>query len=233
MNYWQQNRLPLSWRPKNTTNLWMGVDTEKNFLTNPIDKWQGVEINYKHNSDGFRTHELSDFLGKKVNIAVGCSFTEGVGLPVENVWPSILEQKLGIPLLNLGLGGGSTDTAARILTNIAGLFQIKKVFVLWPSIHRFEFYDEIKNEIGARGPWDTNKNYIWNMSNSNSLQRLYKNKNIVDLLANQYGFEVIELTVENVINTIPNVDPARDNKHFGITPNIKLAEWFLSLIKSQ
>ena len=71
------------------------------------------------------------------------------------------------------------------------------------------------------------------MSNSNSLQRLYKNKNIVDLLARQYGFEVIELTVENVTNTIPNIDPARDNKHFGITPNIKLAEWFLSLIKSQ
>jgi hypothetical protein len=211
----------------------MDNDNEKNFAANPITKWQGIEISYKYNSDGFRTHEFSDFLCKKVNIAVGCSLTEGVGIPIENVWPSILEQKLGIPLLNLGLGGGSTDTVARIITNISGLFQIEKVFVLWPDKHRFEFYDEDRNSIVPIGSWNASDNYLWNMSNSNSLQRLYKNKNILDLLSKQHGFEVIEITVENALETISRVDPARDDRHFGITPNIKLAEWFLSLIKAQ
>ena len=211
----------------------MAADNEKNFADNPIVKWQGVKISYQYNANGFRTHELSDFLGKEVNIALGCSFTEGVGVPIENAWPSLIEQKLNMPLLNLGLSGGSTDTVARILTNIAGLFKIKQVFILWPETHRFEFYDEHKNEIYCRGPWNTSENYIWNMSNGNSLQRLYKNKNIVDLLSKCHGFEVIELTIENALKAIPRVDPARDNMHFGITPNIELAEWFLSLIKSR
>lgn len=232
MNFWQQQILPESWRPKNATNLWMGTDTQENFAANPIDKWQSVEIIYKHNSNGFRTHELSDFLGKEVNVALGCSLTEGIGVPIENVWTSLIEQNLGTTLLNLGLGGGSTDTVSRILTNISGLFQIKKVFILWPSMHRSEFYNENNNSIDCMGPWNTSEKYLWNMADKHSLQRFYKNKNIVDLLSTQYGFETIELKAKDAIESIPRIDPARDGKHFGITPNIQLAEWFLSLIKS-
>lgn len=233
MNFWQQNRLPKSWKTGNTTHKWMGSDTEAKFAANPISKWQDVEILYKYNSDGFRTHEFSDFLGKKINIALGCSFTEGIGIPIENAWPSLIEKKLNIPLLNLGLGGGTTDTVSRILTNVSGLFQIQKVFILWPEKHRFEYYDEHRDIIDPIGPWNTNESYLWNMARCNSLQRLDKNKNIVELLSKCHGFEVIELSIENVLKTILRIDPARDGMHYGINPNIELAELFLSLIKSQ
>lgn len=233
MNFWQQKILPSSWRPKSTTNLWMGYDNEKSFAANPIPEWKGVDVVYKYNSDGFRTHELSDFLGKEVNIALGCSFTEGMGLPIENVWTSLIEQRLNTPLLNLGLGAGAPDTVARILTNISGLFKIQKVFILWPEKHRFEFYHEVENKIEPIGHWNTNENYFWNQSKCNSFQRLYKNQNIVRLLAKQHDFETIEITVEDLLNTIPRKEFARDGVHYGIKSNIEIADWFLSLIKSQ
>jgi len=233
MNFWQQKILPASWRPKNTTHLWMCDDNEKNFAANPRVKWQGVDIQYKYNSDGFRTHEFSDFLNKQVNIALGCSHTEGLGLPIEHVWPSLIEKKLNTPLLNLGLGGGSSDTVARILTNISGLFQIQKVFILWPEKHRFECYDEENNKVYAVGPWSNKEDYFWNMSKANSLQRLARNQTIVNLLSKQYKFETVELLFEDVLKIITNDDPARDSKHYGMTPNIQISEWFISLIKQQ
>ena len=143
MNYFESGVMPFSWHPKNQTRLWSGTDSPEGLVKNPNkDFWNNVAISYKYNPQGFRTHNLADYLGQTVDIALGCSFTEGVAMPVEHIWPSLIEQTTGITMLNMGLGGGATDTVARILTNIAPLFKINNAYILWPKIDRFEIYNQ-------------------------------------------------------------------------------------------
>ena len=256
MNHWNTGQLPYSWAPKNITLKWSGMDHLESYNKNPKkDDWVDVDITYKYNPQGFRCADLNDFLGKQVNIALGCSFTEGVGLPVECAWPSLVEQHSKYPVLNLGLGGGAPDTVARILTNISGLFDIQTVYILWPPSHRLEHYMLINenhklitrkdykqgepvtpenaiHKIETLYPMDSNPEHVWAMSDEMNEQRLYRNQTIVKLLSKNFGFSLIELTINDVITQLrsckfENLDFARDGQHWGIATQNGIAKIML------
>jgi hypothetical protein len=60
-------------------------------IVSPHCEKPNKNYNYVFNSDGLRTIELST---KPNVITMGCSITFGLGLPVEKIWPSILENKI-------------------------------------------------------------------------------------------------------------------------------------------
>jgi len=244
MNHWNISQIPYSWAPKDTTLNWSGMDHRDNLVKNPRRAdWDNVDITYTYNPQGFRCADLNNFLGKPVNIALGCSFTEGVGLPVECVWPSLIEQHTKYPVLNLGIGGGATDSVARILTNVAGLFDIQTVYILWPPLHRLEHYmlvDEnrklITRKVYKNGqpvepvgavqkietlyPMDSNPEHVWAMTDEMSTQRFNQNQLIVNLLAKNFEFTVVQTTVDNISSTLRakdfgQLDFARDGVHWG------------------
>lgn len=217
--------MPHSWHPSNTTTMWSGSDTRENIQPN----WSDISIDYRFNDYGFRTHGLKPLLSQKVDVALGCSFTEGVGLPIESVWPSLIEQDRPYPMLNLGIGGASTDTVARILTNISGLYNIQTVFILWPEASRFEQYfpDFAESPILSITPGLASIEHVWYMDQINAQQRFLRNQTIVQLLSDVHNFQVIDQTLDAATKTIP-FEPARDGCHWGFKPNQIMAELFLN-----
>lgn len=225
MDFWKKEVVPFSWQPKKTQTKWSGADSLDKFKQNPeFAKWKDIDITYDYSNEGFRTYDFDSLIGKEVDVALGCSHTMGVGLPVDCVWPSLIEKSRPRPMLNLGLGAGATDTVARILTNITGLFQINTVFIFWPEFQRFETYSDEK--AGFVLPHNSLLEHTWNMDQNISLHRFYKNKLIIDLL----GHNTVNHTYNaffKVFREYQNLDYARDGMHFGPETHKLIAKLFL------
>lgn len=222
INYWNKEIIPYSWNPKSTQATWSGTDTIDKFKQNPeSSKWQKIDITYNYSCEGFRTYDFNSLIGKEIDVALGCSHTMGVGNPVESIWPGLIEKSRPYPMLNLGLGAGTTDTVARILTNITGLFQINTVFILWPDFVRFEMYTDEKAHFII--PQNSLLEHTWNMDQAISEQRFYKNKLIVDLL----GHNTVNYTQGKIFTEHQILDYARDGMHFGPETHKLIAKLFL------
>jgi hypothetical protein len=231
MNHWISQQIPYNYNKKNVTVQWYGTDTETALSRNPDrEKWNRVKIAYQFNAQGFRTHDLVEMYNKKVDIALGCSFAQGVGMPVEFVWPALIEKKSQFPMLNLGYSGGSGDSVARILTNICGLYQIQTVYILWPDLARFELYTD--DGINTVQPMNPKIEYAWNMEDSVAVQRFYQNQSRVALLSEIYKFRVKQLTVQEFNRSYSQrnllCDVARDGLHYGFESNQEIAEILLT-----
>ena len=234
MNYWKIGQTPYSWNPLSETLDWSGTDSPTNFNKNKNrDDWTNVQISYKYNAAGFRTYDLVKLAGQKVNIALGCSITEGIGLPAEQTWPSLIEQKLDYPVLNLGLGGGTTDTVARILTNISTVYDIQTVLIMWPFVHRFEIYcpQNSKLKIHTILPQNSNLEHQWALADTMGIQRFNQNQLIVNLLAKKYKFNINQHLAVDILDKIDHKTKgirARDGMHPGTNMQIKIADMILS-----
>ena len=226
-NHWQTKTIPYSWNPTKTKTDWSGTDTFRNFKKNPeADKWNDIGITYNFSNEGFRTYDFESLIDAKIDVALGCSHTMGVGLPVDWVWPNLVEKSRPYPMLNLGLGAGASDTVARILTNITGLFQIQTVFIFWPDMRRFEIYKD--NTVEFIIPNNSQIEHAWNMDDNISRQRLYKNKLVTDLL----GHNTVNLTDGNFRKDYQDTDFARDGIHFGPETHKLIAKIFLEKLTS-
>jgi hypothetical protein len=92
-------------------------------------------ITYKINSYGFRCDEFDD---RDCMLALGCSFTIGIGLPVESIWPQIVGRQLGLVPYTMAWGGTSADTCFRLAEYWIPQLMPKAVFMLSPPPSRFE-----------------------------------------------------------------------------------------------
>lgn len=131
------------------TMFWSGMDNAEAFRKNcqdPIKKHKlkmlgfldSGCIKYSFNHQGFRCEEFDD---RPAGIALGCSFTEGVGLPVEHAWPSVLSGMLGQHIWNLGVGGSAMDTCFRLLDHYIDVLNPKFVVLCQPPAQRLEYFD--------------------------------------------------------------------------------------------
>jgi hypothetical protein len=94
-------------------------------------------IPYTFNTHGFRCEEFND---RASWLALGCSNTEGVGLNIDNVWPSLLSKQINEHVWNLGIGAASMDTCFRILDYYIDKLNVQGIFLLQPPHHRFELF---------------------------------------------------------------------------------------------
>lgn len=102
---------------------WMPTDTQESF-DKMMQESQHREyfasqgwlepgaITYRINQHGFRCEEFEPNV--PCMIALGCSYTMGIGLPEHCLWPSLLGQHLGLRAYNLAWGGSSADTCFRL-----------------------------------------------------------------------------------------------------------------------
>jgi hypothetical protein len=130
---------------RNQTIQWSGSDQpdlyEKN-LKDPVkramlERFNWLDpIEYKFNNHGFRAEAFDD---RPAGLALGCSFTEGIGLHLEQTWPSILSNQLDTHLWNLGSAGAALDTVFRFLDHYLTKFKPKFVCVLTPPYDRMEY----------------------------------------------------------------------------------------------
>ncbi len=141
---------------KNSNLEWLAKDTFDSFQCgkkdNPEIKTYGVsDFTYKFNSHGFRSDEFINDNKSKILFA-GCSFTEGIGLPIEHTWGYLTNQKLfnSSNFYNCARSGMSIESISRFLIIIIEhlKFRPNTVIFLLPSILRSEtfYFDEINSE---------------------------------------------------------------------------------------
>ncbi|WP_162182456.1 SGNH/GDSL hydrolase family protein [Lacinutrix jangbogonensis] len=99
---------------QNTQNFWFDLDENFGTLHLPNDEYRQkkycFDVVYKTNSKGLRDAERELNTETKRIVALGDSFTEGIGVNVEDRLTNLLEKDKNTPHLNFGLAGNFGPT---------------------------------------------------------------------------------------------------------------------------
>jgi hypothetical protein len=92
-------------------------------------KADSIKIDYNFNSHGYRCNEISN----QEILVLGCSQTEGHGLPLELTWPYLLSQKINKDYVNLAKGGdGAQAQITKAFQFFKEFYKPKYIFALLP-----------------------------------------------------------------------------------------------------
>ena len=189
-------------------------------------------IAYHINSHGFRSDEFEP--DQDCIVALGCSFTIGIGLPVQSVWPALIGQALGKKVYNLAWGGNSADTCFRIAEYWIPKLKPKAVFMLAPPATRFELLLDSKvqpaevfmpaNEIAHNhGDYDGFLKH-WYNNDENLRLNHKKNKLAIGALCNDLNIPCqIYDANDHMAWSREDVGYARDRMHAGPLGHERLA----------
>jgi hypothetical protein len=184
-------------------------------------------ILYRYNQQGFRS---DNFDLSPSYIALGCSFTEGVGLPIEQTWPFLLSKKISKNIWNLGVSSAGLDSCFRLLDYYITELNILGVFLLIPHASRFEIHTP--SEIIYYNPhWENLNNpsellikKLWYSSDDNSYYNKRKNLLAMEQLCCSKGIKLMIREHVDLSTTPPNF--ARDMQHHGYQGHIQVANLF-------
>lgn len=212
---------------KNSTQYWTGTDQravfEKN-LKNPVTAaqlknlgWDTADISYCYNSHGFRSAE---FDRRNCGLALGCSFTEGTGLPVDTTWPYLLSNMCGTQVWNLGVGGSSIETVFRIFEHYVQTLQPKFVCVLMPPPWRLEFNNNdngfpvlMAKSLGLHESFAKD----WLSQDHNGIYNRKKTMLAMDNICKHMNIPMVfGDSSDSGIQLVRGVDLARDLRHYGV-----------------
>lgn len=182
-------------------------------------------ITYSYNDHGFREQQFDTTPGY---LALGCSFTEGVGLNLHQVWPKILEEKIQTKIWNLGIGGASSDTCFRILDYYLNNLNVIGVFFLQPPPDRFELHTpswiKCYMPMMSYGLEDEIIFKSWITDERNSDINVKKNLLAMEKLCDNQGIKLISRQCSELFSG--RICLARDMLHHGEYNQQQLAEKF-------
>ena len=231
-------------RYANSINDWMPTDTEDLYLELMQDPehreyfaalgWdQPGAITYKINRHGFRCKE---FDGSPSIMTLGCSFTTGIGLPIDVIWPERLGKEFGLQVANISWGGISSDTCFRLAEYWLPQIKPKIVAMLSPPATRFELLLESdKNDSKAEVFMPRTNSSImgsdnlflkhWYLNDDNSRLNHLRNCLAIQQLCHQHNIPfLIEHADEHCCASREEVGYARDYMHGGPELHKRIAE---------
>jgi hypothetical protein len=184
---------------------WLDTDQLENYkeLNSGIKNYSKEEIIYEFNDFGYRSDDFS--LESELPILfMGCSFTEGCGLPINEVWSHHLhktlmkESGIKMPFWSIAKGGTSIDYAARVFHSVATKLQPKYVFYLMSGASRREFKlnsDKYQNWYPNPSQFHKNTDDFINVSrlfvdDSFALYQTERSLIILNSLASQIGTKI-------------------------------------------
>lgn len=95
----------------------------------PKKEADSVEIEYKLNSQGYRCNEFNN----QEILVLGCSQTEGHGLPLELTWPYLISKKMNKDYINLAKGGeGAQAQITKAFQFFKEFYKPKYIFAVFP-----------------------------------------------------------------------------------------------------
>ena len=215
----------------NKTLYWISGDSEKlynqhlKYKYNELVKHNWIDSNftYEFNSHGFRCSEFTD---SPTAMFLGCSFTIGVGLPIDTIWPEIVSTNLKLKCANLGIAAGAPDTAFRLCHGYIDRVNPKIIFYMQPPSGRFEIIDKLPH---IYGPWANNTTLYrdWAADENNIFFNQEKNLLAIKMMCHERNIKFIsvdysELEIDDSL--------ARDLGHFGISCHSGLANKLLNSV---
>ena len=113
------------------------------------------KIEYRMNEHGYRSESLTT-KGKLNILTLGCSWTMGVGVDNDKIWPSLIQKKYEDSVVcNYGMYGTSTEFLAKQYCRIIESgYEPNIVLILWPGLSRRDYLDEEGRHIKLFG-WRT------------------------------------------------------------------------------
>ncbi len=224
---------------------WMPTDTKERFedLINRSPHreyfqskgWdQPGAITYKINQYGFRCREFE--LGSKSLVALGCSYTQGIGLPVETLWPELVGKALSLDVYNLAWGGTSADTCFMLARYWLPVLRPQLVVMAAPPVDRIDVVRGsgpplVQTIMGntTEGEFG-NDPYLkhWFANDRNAELNNIKNKLAVQALCNNLGIACLTYDAhEYFARSREEVEYARDHMHAGPRGHKMFAERIL------
>lgn len=198
----------------------------ENLKTQPKDwYYRHNKVKYTLNSEGYRTKEFKEVDWKNSVVMFGCSYVFGTGVDDKHTIPSFLEDLIGMPVINMGVGGSSIQLAlhnSMILNDKYG--PPAAVVYGWTSLMRYLIYHPLyfDNKIPTDSINVKSAEHLvpFNIMNVKIVRNLWKDR------CKYYEFSVFESTA-NVLNCDfyqPKDDYARDLRHCGRQTNKEFAE---------
>lgn len=153
----------------NQTVSWLSPDVSERYT--PIlrngqkNRFGPNDISYRFNELGFRCDSF-DLPSEIPIVYLGCSNTQGIGLPIESTWAHLLTEKIRqhtnkqIPFWSLAQGGKGLDNQINLLYEFTSRQPVKYIFCFFPTSGRRDFcYDSevvhtwIPNPIVHKNPF--------------------------------------------------------------------------------
>lgn len=188
------------------------------------------QIKYRINSSGFRG---AHFTNDPALIFFGCSFTFGIGMHEEKIWPTRTSKHFNLQCCNLGIPGHGLD----FQSIYAPLWLLKEIpnprafLIKFPPQPRITFYREIRDElyieniVSSINESELHKNPLMRLITSSALPTSIVNNfiglNAIVTLANQLDIPIIKINDNQAINL--NNSVARDYYHPGADTHAALS----------
>lgn len=241
----------------NQTEYWSQTDKEELFRPvhqGNINLYNPKEFTYIYNEEGFRCDSFQ-LPSELPIIFMGCSCTEGIGLPLEHTWSYRIVTRIRettgkiIPYWNIALGGAGIDTQAQYLYWLSQRIDFKYVFGLMPPSARRE-YAYVTGHPQLWCPGHNSSNLVDKLFSDREYS-LYQDRRSLMLIDSVTKLKkskiwmsewVMNLSESNELykdfpdisfieHDVRNVDLARDWMHFGPSFHIDMTEVFWNNIK--
>lgn len=216
-----------------TEKAWWPTDTAERYtemMQDPVHReyfakhgWdQPGAITYCFNSLGFRDYSTSaDFTSDDDNlVALGCSFTMGIGLPWKSIWPTLLGQELNLRVCNFGWGGASADQCYRYAEYWIPELKPRLVVLLNPPRGRMELLvDEATGRAKPIWSHDTDHDPFvkqWLSVDANARLNNRKNSGAIGAICHQLGIPFLTYEADEWMSRSREIAGyARDYFHAG------------------
>jgi len=188
------------------------------------------DVNYSFDDMGYRNNTPYQH---NAILAIGDSFTLGLGVNVDDTWANRLSKILNYPVLNFSLNGASNDWIARRTTELMDFFKPKAVIVHYTFSHRRErpqqdWHDDERTE--CEPLYTEQENYENWRANFTRLSKL-KIPIVHSFITNWHTSSINYAALgTNIIAPQPIYDLARDGFHYGPKTHQILAEKITNLL---
>lgn len=211
---------------------WLPGDTLENFEEQPKEHqeiWNAKDpIYYDINQYGFRCGIFPEEECRESITFLGCSLTQGIGIHKENTWPVLLSNMLKLREINLGIPGGSTDSAFRVYNEWQKIHKSKLTCLLLPPCNRMELISD--NKWANIGKWSaklysiTDEMLVKLLDPILTEVRVDRNTAAIKWVAQETDSTLIIIDYTSV--KIKENQLGRDNKHPGEQWHKAIAEAF-------
>ena len=221
---------------------WVEYDTEagyqKNISESPSRKlmiangWFDTPVEYAFNSEGFRSAEF-DTAGILV---IGCNYTFGTGLPIENIYHTYIGNELQIPINNLGVINASNGLMFRLAHHYIPKIMPCMVILQQTHADRLEVLNQFDQSM-VYDPADTNDVLgreifaNWWFSKSNGMLDKQRNFMAIKGICHDVAVPLITIDIEDFRNPVNGF--ARNLTDPGPMSHQAVAEKVLNIIKNK